>query len=109
MAIRIENRGNVQSIAQLLGIKIPEDSPGTIFFSGPDGAGNQVSITAKQITKAVQVLEVGIRNPNGEFKGSADLVNGQLQQGKSGIVIEDVKKDRFVIGPKLAAIVHPHR
>ncbi len=109
MAVRIEDREIVQSIAHMLGENIPESPHKTIFFNGPDGAGNQVFVKAKQITEAVQLLEVGIRNPRGELKGSTDLVNGELQLGKKGIVIKDVKNDRLVIGPRLAAIVHPRR
>lgn len=109
MATSLRNPELLFSVAEILDPKAPKNPTGPKFISGSDAEGNQVFIKAKQITDAVQLWEVGIRDREGELKGSIDLLlgEGEIIERTNGIIdIKDTKGDRFVIGSKLAAAIY---
>lgn len=113
MAAPLRNPELFSSVAEILDPGALKDPVGTKYISGSDAEGNRVSITARQVTGAVQLWEIGIRDRKGELKGSVDLVLGDILRNSgtikrtNGIIeIEDSKGDRFVIGSKLAAAIY---
>ncbi len=104
---QIESKVDLAVVAGILGTEVRKGPRGIRYASGPDATGRMVSLEEWPATNAVQVLSIGIANQGGEVTDRTNLINGQItNQPDGGIIVEDVKSDRFTIGPGLPAAIH---
>lgn len=96
------------AVAQSLDTTVEQSPRGTtLSVFGVDQAGMIVSLRAEQITEALDVCGIVIIDPKRRAIVSvASLVNGRATvKPDNVVVIEDVRTDRFSVGPKLAATI----